>query len=160
MKTQFLFPHQYKKIGWILVGLSAIVLLLPMILHNDELYSGLPVFYVFDSDPPENQSYFFNFKRDSDIGLELFLLFSVTGSLFVGFSSLKKEDEFTLKLRLESLLWAVYSVFSLFLFAAIFVYGTIGLELPLYGWLVFLLIFIARFHYVLYQTQKNSSYEK
>lgn len=160
MKTSMLFPHQYKRIGWILLGISALVILLPIILNNSELYSELPVFYIFDSDATGTNRTFWGIKNDGDIGLELFLTFSVLGSLFVGFSSLKTEDEFTMKLRLESLLWAVYITFAAFLFSVIFVYGIILMEFPLYGWLAFLAIFIVRFHYVLYQTQIADTNEK
>jgi uncharacterized membrane protein len=80
--------------------------------------------------------------------------------MFIGFSKLKSEDEFTIKLRLEALLWAVYINFAIFLLSVIFIYGMVFIQIPLFSSLAFLVLFIVRFNYVLYQSKKLGSYEK
>ena len=162
MKTKFLFPNKFNRIGLILLCLSILITLFFGINGENKLLTKVPVFYVYDSGPFYNttiKSPIMGFKYD-DIRFELSITLFVLGCLLVGFSKLKSEDEFTIKLRLESLLWAMYINYAIFLFAVIFIYGMFFIQIPLLSSLAFLVIFIARFHYVLYQSKKSASYEK
>ena len=78
----------------------------------------------------------------------------------VGFSKEKQEDEFIAEVRLNSLLWAVAVNYILLLLAFIFVYGTPFLQVMIYNMFTILVIFIARFHYILYKNCKTFSDEK
>ena len=163
MKTKFLFPNKFNRIGLILLCLSILITLFFGINGENKLLTKVPVFYVYDSGPflqdITNKSPIMGFKYD-DIRFELSITLFVLGCLLVGFSKLKSEDEFTIKLRLESLLWAMYINYAIFLFAVIFIYGMFFIQIPLLSTLAFLVIFIARFYYVLYQSKKSASYEK
>ena len=81
-------------------------------------------------------------------------------AMFVGFSKEKREDEFIAKLRLSSLLWAVWVNYVLLLFAFLFVYGTSFLTVMIYNMFTVLIIFIVRFNYILYKNAKSVSDEK
>jgi len=163
MNTKFLFPNKFNRIEWILLCLSILIALFFGIDGESKLLSNVPVFCVYDSgtilQDPTIKSSIMGFKND-DIRLELVITLFVLGSLFTGFSKLKTEDEYTIKLRLESLLWATYIIFAIFLFAVMFIYGMIFLNIPIYCMLAFLVIYIARFYYVLYQSKKLTNYEK
>jgi hypothetical protein len=163
MKTRFLFPNKFIRIGWILVGTSFIIASFFSITNESKLLTNVPVFCVWDSgmplQKPEIHNPIMGFKNDN-IRFELIVTFFVLGCLFIGFSRLKSEDEFTAKLRLESLLWAVYINFTIFLFSVIFIYGMIFIQIPFYSLLAFLVIFISRFYYVLYKAKISANHEK
>ena len=117
MKTKFLFPNIFIKIGWLLVLLGVFILFLTGYMGKHQFLTDIPVFCIYDSGDPfhPNTSQVMQIKYD-DIEFELTILLFVIGGLFVGFSKLKIEDEFTTKLRLESLLWSMYIVFIIFIF--------------------------------------------
>jgi hypothetical protein len=163
MKTKFLFPYKFNRIGWILLCLSILTALFIGIDGESKLLTKVSVFCFYDSgvifQDPAIKNPIMGFKYD-DIRFELVITLFILGCIFIGFSKLKSEDEFTIKLRLESLLWAVYINFGIFLLSVIFIYGLIFIQIPLYSSLAFLVIFIARFYYVLYQSRKIDNYEK
>ena len=66
----------------------------------------------------------------------------------------KKEDEYISKLRLSSLLWAVLINYTLLLLAFLFVYGEPFIPIIIYSMFTVLIIFIARFNYILYRNSK------
>jgi ABC-type Fe3+-siderophore transport system permease subunit len=84
----------------------------------------------------------------------------ITGALLVGFSREKREDEYIAGIRLSSLLWAVAVNYLLLLLAFIFIYGTPFLDVMLYNMFTVLILFIARFHYMLYKNSKPLTDEK
>lgn len=84
----------------------------------------------------------------------------IVGAIFVGFSKEKSEDEFIAKLRLSSLLWAVWLNYILLLFAVLFIYGMAFFTVMVYNMFTVLLIFIFRFNYILYKNTKIVSDEK
>ncbi len=53
---------------------------------------------------------------------ELFGILTILSSLLVAFSKEKNEDEFISKIRLESLVWAVYFNYGILLLSFIFIY--------------------------------------
>ena len=70
------------------------------------------------------------------------------------------EDEFIEKLRMTSLLWAVFVNYILLLVSFLFIYGTAFLNVMIYNMFTVLIIFIARFNYILYQNRKSVEYEE
>ncbi|TKK72047.1 hypothetical protein FC093_03280 [Ilyomonas limi] len=84
----------------------------------------------------------------------------IAGALMVGFSKEKAEDEFIAELRLSSLLWAVWVNYGLLLFAFLFIYGSAFLNVMLYNMFTVLIIFIIRFHYILYRNNLAIPNEK
>jgi hypothetical protein len=87
----------------------------------------------------------------ADIGGILVIL----GLLLIAFSKEKVEDERINTLRLESLLWAVYINTIFLILAIIFLYGEAFLQVMTYNICTPLILFIARFNYVMYQDRKN-----
>ncbi|MCX6258183.1 MAG: hypothetical protein NTW49_09870 [Bacteroidia bacterium] len=160
MKTKLLFPRSIKKYGWILCGIAILLVLWVSIFGEIAFLKHVPVFYIYDSGIPFENAHrpFFGIKYD-DIQFELFMTFFVAGCLFIGFSRLKSEDEFTLRLRLESLLWAVYITFSIFILTVLFVYGVFFIYIALFSLIAFMVIFIIRFFYVLYKSKKSLNNE-
>jgi len=156
MKTHFLFPNKYKKIGWILfipALVTSIVISVGNI--NFEKYWVVKVF-AFSNDFILNKSDYFTFIENSI--LDEVLLFSlIIGGILIGFSKLKKEDELSTKIRYESLVWATYLNYGFILFFTLFIYGMSYLNVLFYNTFTLLLFFIIRFHYMIYKLNKTSN---
>ena len=73
--------------------------------------------------------------------------------LFIAFAREKKEDEFINKTRLESWQWAVLINYILLLIATWTVHGLAYIDVMMYNMLTIPIIFIIRFHYVMYKTK-------
>lgn len=79
-------------------------------------------------------------------------------SLFlIAFSKEKIEDEAIQFFRLEALQWAVYANYLVLLLAVLFCYGGLFFTVMTINLFTVLIIFIARFRYVLYQYNKANT---
>lgn len=158
MPLQFLLPSRYKKVGWLILIPATILGIILMFTGFDALQITAPVFSIFSNEIlKESQS--FAFIHTNITNTVIGILF-IVGALLVGFSKEKTEDEFIENLRLSSLLWAVFVNSILLLFCFLFIYGTAFLSVMLYNMFTVLIIFIARFNYVLYRNNKFLTDEK
>ncbi|WP_346317070.1 hypothetical protein [Chitinophaga sp. YIM B06452] len=144
MKPKYLLPHLYKKIGWIIT--------IPFLLYGiysyilgDIFFNNLP----FDAD-----------SLDSEFPLlgTIILIGLLAGLLLVSFSKERTEDEYISRLRMESLQVAVIVNYVLLILAALALFGLDFLSVMVYNMFTILLIFIIRFHFLLYRNKHN--YEK
>lgn len=150
MKTHFLFPNQFKKIGWLLLGLGiALHVVVGYLFPQWDNHFVVKVFALIDDGLNSNANY--ASVIENSIADELYLVLIITGGLLVGFSKLKSEDEFISKIRYESLVWATYLNYGLILFFTLFVYGLSYLNVLFYNIFTLLLFFIIRFHYMIYK---------
>jgi hypothetical protein len=153
MRHILLLPNRYKKIGWTIF--IPMLLLGILIFATDYEASWLhsKVFALFSGFPLEENKasrWFIETNLTNTIVGVLFII----GALLVGFSKEKNEDEYIASIRLNSLLWAVLVNYSLLIIAFAIVY-----ELPFFTVMTFnmftvLLLFIFRFHYLLYRSKK------
>ena len=158
MTKKLLLPHRYKKIGWcLLVPATLLGIVLALNDFNSE-WLHTKVFALFLSESI-NGSKSFTFI-DADITNTVVGVMFIAGALLVGFSKEQTEDEFIAELRLSSLLWAVWVNYGLLLFAFLFIYGTAFLNVMLYNMFTVLIIFIIRFHYILYKNNLAIPNEK
>ncbi|MCF6129000.1 hypothetical protein L1S35_04895 [Flavobacterium sp. AS60] len=156
MKTHFLFPNKFKKLGWLLFVPSFIASLIISIADlTIDNYWIVNVFSFTDGDILGENNCFIVIKNS--IVDEVLLFSLIIGGLLIGFSKLKIEDEFTSKIRYESLVWATYLNYGLILFFTIFVYGLSYLNILFFNTFTLLLFFIIRFHYLIYKLNKTSN---
>jgi hypothetical protein len=159
METRFLFPNAFKKLGWLLFVPALLAAILFRILGFDlNEYIKIPVFAIY-----EDRILF----KDIIFGLtetgfldELLIIGLIVGGILIGFSKLKYEDEYTVKIRYESLIWAMYFNFGLLLFFTLTIYGSTYFEVMQFNIFSSLLFFIARFHYKIYQLNKSANDEE
>ena len=140
MKKHFLFPHQFKVIGWIML-LPSLALGIAS-LHYEYEFAFLD--FKIRTDPGIFGSEFENFTNEI---AGILLLCSL---IFIGFSRLKIEDEYTMKIRLDSLLWGVYVNYALIFLSIIFLYGEDFFTVMVYNLYTLLIIYTLRFHYYYY----------
>ena len=79
------------------------------------------------------------------------------GGMFVAFAKQKTEDEFIMKLRLLSFQWAILINYSLLLLCFIFIYDLSFLSVMVYNMFTVLILFIFRFHYLLYKFNDSTN---
>ena len=158
MKNKMLLPHRFKKIGWIILIPITILGIILMVAETVNMALHVKVFALMNSEFL-GKNEFFTFIETDITGTIIGILF-IAGALLVGFSREKNEDEFIGNLRQSSLLWAVLINYILLIFCLAFIYGTAFFGVMLYNMFTILIIFIARFNYILYRNSKSMSDEK
>jgi hypothetical protein len=155
MKSKLLLPHRYKLLGWyILVPSTLLAITLTFLSDYISLDLEASMFAIVNEELMGPTQYFKIIQRNIIPTLTgvLFLL----GALLVSFSKEKVEDEFIFRLRQSSLLWAVLVNYILLLCCFIFIHGMAFLNVMLYNMFTILIIFIIRFHYILYRDSKEN----
>lgn len=158
MLTRYLFPHRYKRVGWVLVVVSATLGLLDITgtYKLPLLLSWLPPL-IGSHDP---------FYADNTNSLaprentDLYALVLILGGLLAACSRERYEDEYIGKIRLDSLLWALYAYYALLALAFVLVSGLAFFSVMLYAMFAPLLLFLLRFELVLRLTSRALPDEK
>ncbi len=154
MKTHFLFPNQFKNIGWLLFVLSVLgTLFISVFNKSTDDYLNITVFSIYQDSIGEIPG-FFKFIKNSIVD-EILTVGIIVGGILVGFSKTKNEDEYISKIRYESLVWATYLNYGIVIFFTLFIYGLTYLNVLFYNMFTLLLFFIIRFHYMIYKLNKS-----
>ncbi|MDH5475065.1 MAG: hypothetical protein OEX22_05180 [Cyclobacteriaceae bacterium] len=138
MKTHFLFPNKIKPLGWILFFPS-------LLLGTTNLYFDFE-FDFLDLVVSSDTLFKFGPQNLTD---EFALVGVLVSLMMIGFSKLKTEDEYVQKIRLDSLLWAMYLNITLVILSTLFLYGGYYFSVLIYNLFTLPLFFVIRFHYYL-----------
>ncbi|AMM52281.1 hypothetical protein TH61_15260 [Rufibacter sp. DG15C] len=162
MKTRYLFPHRFKKLGWVLLIPS---LLLGLLLTNEVIsfpWLEMKVFALYDPAMlGEKTGTKEAFEMiENNLADEIIACLLIVSTLLVACSEVKEEDEFIGKLRLESLLWATYVNAAFLIFCLFFIYGLGFYQVMVYNLFTLMLLFLVRFQVVLYKASKLPAYEE
>ncbi|SIO45717.1 hypothetical protein [Chitinophaga niabensis] len=139
MKSKFLLPHLYKKIGWsitipfLIIG----ILLFPL---GDVFFKNATWLTFLDNFPGQ--------YTDEIIAAGL-----IMGMLLVAFSKEKVEDEYINKVRLESLQISVLINYLLLIICILLIYDVEFLSVMTYNMFTILLLFIIRFNFIIYRNK-------
>ncbi|MEW5676615.1 hypothetical protein ABGT15_09905 [Flavobacterium enshiense] len=161
MKLTYLFPHRFKFLSGILFILSAILLI-------SALFDDLLLFETFELKTTVfaiaetgimGQQKSFSIIENNIIDEIIFTLFILSGLVFA-FSKEKMEDEMTEKIRLDSLVWATYCNYIVFLLCVWLVYGVLFLNVLMFAVFTHLVFFIIRFNWKMYQLRKANTNEE
>ena len=151
MQTKWLFPHSYRLIGWVIL-LPTIALGLA-VLYGDFQWSFLTLPIITMEFPGG--------KIPVNLTDELAALGVIGGLLLIAFSREKVEDEMINQLRLEALQWSVYANYLILSILIVAVHGTDFMMVMLYNMFTILLVFIARFRWLIFGTTLvHARYEK
>ncbi|RLD79451.1 MAG: hypothetical protein DRJ07_11745 [Bacteroidetes bacterium] len=145
MKLNYLFPSKYKRIGWFIFIPTLIFGLFTIIFEYEPEILDTKVFAIFIDE-------FFKEDRllgmlDNNILNEILGVIMIISSVLVAFSKEVNEDEYISKIRLESLVWAVYLNYAILLLAFLFVYGMSFLWVMIFNMFTILMFFIIRFNW-------------
>ena len=156
MKSNYLLPHKFKKIGWLLltVGLITGVILFTNLLDNNSL--KIPVLSIYNSNFLTDEVTFFKIIKNGILD-EIIALIIIIGGLIVVFSKEKIEDEFSYSLLKESLFCAIIVNYIVLIFTIIFVYDMTFFNILIFNMFTPLLFFIFRFNFI--KLKSNSDEE-
>ena len=158
MKTKFLFPNHFKKIGWLILIPSAFLGFLTFFEIIEFNFLEINMFAIYSSEFPRGETFFG--VVTNNIADEIFGILFIIGAIFVGFSTEKHEDEFIDKTRTESLVWSVYANYIILIFCMLFFYELGFYYIMIFNMFTILMFFIVRFKYMIYKSTKSLNYEK
>ena len=158
MKTNFLLPNQFKKIGWLIFIPVLILGLLWMIFEFEPAAFDIKTFALFIDDYLDNIQ--FMVITENNILDEIIGVLIIISGIFIAFSKEKEEDEFISKIRLESLVWATYVNYAILILALIFVYNMSFFWVMVFNMFTVLIFFIIRYNWALYKLKKELADEK
>ena len=151
MKTKYLLPSRLRNLGWILI-----VICVPLgvwYLVSEETF---PFQWVINIPWPFEGKNSILATKDGVLYLgivdEILALGAIAGFFVVGFTKQLIEDERIALLRLEALQWGIYTNYLLLALGLIFVHGFSFITVITYNMFTPLLIFIARFYWLLLVT--------
>ena len=148
MKSNFLFPHKWRLAGYLCFAADVIFAIVLKTLR--------PEGYVY-SDLSQVPGSGHNLQPHTIIDQgtrwhnDIIILLIIFGLLFVAFSREKIEDELISQIRLDSLQWAAYVNYGIFIICVIFIYGTDFLPVLIFNVITPLIFFIIRFQWRMYQ---------
>ena len=158
MKLNYLFPHKWRKIGWIVFIPSMVFGLITIITEYEPGFLDMRVPGIF-IDEILGKSRVIGFTTNNILN-ELLGAMVIISGLLVAFSKEKNEDELISKIRLESLVWATYVNYGILLLSIIFVYGLSFFWVMVFNMFTILLFFIIRFNWQIKLLNKDSAYEE
>ena len=158
MKTNFLFPHHYRRIGWLIfIPATVLGILYMWSTFDPPAFLELKVFAIV-TDSFKEQDLFTIIENnifDELIGLALIL-----SLLFIAFSKEEIEDEFIRQMRLDALVWATMANAAVLIFCLIFIYDLAFFNFMVLNMFSVLFLFIVRFYWLMSRSKKMMSYEK
>jgi hypothetical protein len=160
MKINYLFPNKFQKIGWLILIPSAIIGLITLIYEYEPSFLDFNVPAIFVNEISFSDSKRFFGMVNNNILNEILGILIIVSSLFVAFSKEKSEDEYISKIRLESLVWAVYVNYVILLLSFIFIFDFSFLWVMLFNMFTVLLFFIIRFNWQISKLKKSAHYEE
>jgi hypothetical protein len=155
MRHRLLLPNRYKFIG--LFALIPFLALGIAVRFFDFGFTFLTRKSIWNLSAGRHTSNITDYQNNSD---ELALSGIIISLLLIAFSREKQEDEFISQLRLESLQWAVLINYLLLLAATWIVYQFAYLDVMMYNMLTVLLLFILRFHILLWKNKYSTDHQK
>lgn len=147
MEKSFLFPHRFKKFGWVLLISGLVFGIATYVFKADSDYLGrFPFLSIWSGSFQEDS--FFKIIRNGFLD-ELISLLIIIGGILVGFSKAKVEDEFISQIRFSSLVWSVYVNYGILMLAVLFIFDMAFFDVMIFNMFTVLLFFITRFHILL-----------
>lgn len=149
MQTNYLLPHKYKKLGWILFSIGLIAGIFFAFNGYETNFLTTKVFSIYDglNIRANGKSSLFNIEENS-IFDEIITLFLIIGGLIIGFSREKIEDEFIYKLRKDSLVWAIIFNYIILLLTTVSIFDLAYFHVLIFNMFTPLLFFIIRFNFL------------
>ena len=153
MKTKWLFPHRFRLIGWLIFVPSAVLGLAAM--YADFNIGWLVAEMLNKPITIELGNSITHLTDTQNLTDEVAGIGVIIGLLLIAFSREKVEDEMIGQLRLEALQWSVYTNYIVLGIAILTVYDMAFFNVMIYNMFTVLLVFIARFRWLLYRNTNN-----
>lgn len=142
-EINYLLPHSFKTPGWIVLLIGIIYQMVILRYHGMNIFANMPALY--NDGFIQGNNGWFKIVPEEQISDELITLFIIIGSLFVALSKEKVEDEFIMKIRLESLLWVLIVNSILMIFTQFSFYGLQFLAVMVFNTISVPILFLIKF---------------
>ena len=152
MKTNYLLPHKYKTIGWILFVIGLTLGAMVLFAEFEPEFLNVKVYALFNEELLGATTFFS--LVETNLLVEIIITLIVVGGLITAFTKEQIEDEFIAKIRLESLVWATYINYILLLLATLVVFELSFLYVMQVNMFTLLIFFIIRFNWMLRKSKK------
>lgn len=153
MKTKFLLPSSYRKVGWIISVPTLIIGLISSLVNYEPSFLNAKVPAIFINELFGRKQ--FMGMVENNLLNELCGVLLIIGFILIAFSREKVEDEYISKVRLESLVWAVYVNYAVLFLAFIMVYDLSFFWVMMANMYTVLIFFIIRFNWKIWQLKKT-----
>ncbi|MBR4837948.1 MAG: hypothetical protein IK004_05880 [Bacteroidales bacterium] len=151
MKKNYLFSNSFKLVGLAITAIAFVALIIWACLENSPEFK-MPA--VIEGDLLGDCDYF----CIADCGLITFIIpILITGLVFIGFSKEKIEDEFVMSIREQSLVWATYCAAILLVIFTLTIYSWSYLYAIYSIFPLFLILFIIKFRIELRKANKGGA---
>lgn len=154
MYTKLLLPNRYKRLGWIIFVPCLILTILSILQISPALsfFDGEHILSKWTTLVVSEQSSLAKALdgQSNDLAGEILMTLTALGFFFVAFSRERTDDEWIMRVRLESLLWGFYIHLAGFLVAAWLSYSLAFYVFLSWNMLTAPLVFLARFHWIVY----------
>ena len=147
MKTNYLFPVVFRKIGWTLLGIS---IGLSFFIKDSVLDYPSRVFALWSDHG------WFKIVHSDGWSDEANFISLILALLFIAFSKEKDEDECIAQIRARSLVWAMLVNYSLLIIATALVYESVYLDVLYCSLFSVLIIFILKYNFALYKFRRGN----
>jgi len=145
--VRFLFPHRFKVPGLILFFSVLIFGIADMFMNWDPDFLNAQAFNIFGNN-------MFLGKTNNYLD-EIESVLLIIGGIWAGFSKEKAEDEYIAKIRLESLVWAVYVNYAILFLSVILISGSDFLTVMILNMFTLLIFFVLRFNLILLKDKRR-----
>ena len=154
MKTNYLFPRKFRKIGWILFVPFACLGIAVLCDYSFD-WNMRVLSLIGDSlATPFGNTRFLHIIVN-DVADEVAIIGTIVSLLFIAFSREKDEDECIGKIRGESLVWAVIVHNIVVIVATLFIYDTMYFVFLSVNLVIGLLLFIIKYNFALHTFRKS-----
>lgn len=153
MKKLPLLPNRCKIFGWILL-VPFLVLAVLKLISPDEMEWSFMTYQQGDYTFFDTGNWLFDL-RYNDFTDEFISLGLLLGLSLVAFARTRTEDEWTMHLRLEAMLWSVILNTIFVALTIIFIYSSPFLTVMMINLFSILMIFIVRFEYLLWKERQQ-----
>ncbi len=159
MKTKYLLPNKFKRIGWYIFIPALVLGIITWAYNWEPAFLELPVWGITGFEDLKDASGFLH-VRENNILNEILGVLIILGGLFLAFSKEKDEDELIATIRLESLVWATYLNYAILLFAFILVFDIAFFQVMVFNMFTILVLFIVKFNWSLYKLRNSLANEE
>lgn len=156
MKTNYLLPSSFRKAGWymfipgVILGLLYLTGEYPAWLE----LGGTKAFALFDGFSDTNT---FSVTFNDSWTEEFIIILLAIALLFIGFSREKDEDECIANIRMNALVWAITVNTLLLITSTLLIFGLPYLTFMSIYMFSLMVLFIAKYQWMIYRFRKNSS---
>jgi len=158
MKSNYLFPHRFKKIGWFILIPTIIIGILSVISEWEPPFLDVRVFALFIDDFG-GKDQLMGFANNNILN-EILGVLMIVSSILVAFSKEKNEDEFIANIRLKSLVWATYWNYGILLVAFLLLYDFSFYWVMVFNMFTILILFILKFNWSVWKLEKLTENEE